>query len=256
MALSIDLNCDLGEGGGVDAELMPWVTSANIACGGHAGDEATMRATVRRARRFGVAVGAHPGYPDREHFGRRERPVSPAALVALVREQTAALRAVAADDGAEVTHLKLHGALYNQASRDPELAEALVEALRSDLRGLVLYALSGSVLERRAREAIPGRVRAEVFADRAYEPDGSLRLRSLPGALLEEPGAAERQVLALVRDGRVQAWNGAVLSLRAETVCLHGDGPDPVGFARRLRAALASAGIAVRSEPPGRPSVR
>lgn len=252
--LSIDLNCDLGEGGGADAALMPLITSANIACGAHAGDEATMRETLRLARLHGVGAGAHPGHEDPAHFGRRELPVTPAAAAELVRRQTAELRRLAAEAGAVLSHVKLHGALYNQVSRDPALAAEVVRVLAHAFPGLPLIALAGSVLEETARRFLGAPVRAEGFADRAYERGGSLRARSLPGALLPDAAAAERQVLDIVRAGRVRTWDGGETSLRVETICLHGDGADPVGFARRLRSALAAAGVRVQGFPA--PSVR
>ncbi|MFM9090697.1 MAG: 5-oxoprolinase subunit PxpA, partial [Verrucomicrobiota bacterium] len=224
--LTIDLNCDLGEGGSADEALMPLITSANIACGGHAGNDATMRATLRLARRHGVGAGAHPGHEDPEHFGRRELPVTPAAAAELVSRQTACLRRLAAEEGIQLTHVKLHGALYNQASRDPALAAAVVRALAEGFPGLPLIALAGSVLEATARRGLGAPVRAEAFADRAYEAGGSLRPRGLPGALLPDAAAAERQVLQMLRSGRVRTWDGGETPLRAETLCLHGDGSD------------------------------
>jgi 5-oxoprolinase (ATP-hydrolysing) subunit A len=244
--LTIDLNCDLGEGGAADASLMPLITSANIACGGHAGDDATMRATLRLARQHGVGAGAHPGHEDPAHFGRRELAVTPAAAAELVRKQTERIRGLATEEGVILGHVKLHGALYNQTARDPALASAVVRALATGFPGLPLVVLAGSVLEEIARRELGAPVRAEAFADRAYERGGSLRARGLPGALLPDADAAERQVLQLIRTGRVRTWDGGETPLRAETVCLHGDGADPVGFARRLRSALAAAGVRVQ----------
>ncbi len=247
---AIDLNCDLGEGAGADGELLPLVSSANIACGAHAGDDATMRATVAGALRHGVAVGAHPGFEDREHFGRRERPVAPDEVARLVASQVRRLRAIAAPLGAELRHVKLHGALYNQASRDRGLAEAVVAAVAAEVPRLRLYALAGSALEAAARErGLP--VAAEAFADRTYQRDGSLTPRSRADALVADEDAAVAQVLRLVREGRVRATDGADVAVRADTVCLHGDGTHAVAFARRLRAALAAAGIAVRAPGAG-----
>ncbi len=251
--LTIDLNCDLGEGGTADEALMPLITSANIACGGHAGDDATMRATLRLARRHGVGAGAHPGHEDPAHFGRRELPVTPAAAADLVVRQTERLRRLAAEDGIVLSHVKLHGALYNQAARDPALASAVVCALATSFPGLPLVVLAGSVLEEVARRDLRAPVRAEAFADRAYEPGGSLRARGLPGALLPDAAAAEQQVLQIIRSGRVRTWDGGETALRAETLCLHGDGADPVGFARRLRSALAAAGVRVQGFSPSVP---
>jgi UPF0271 protein len=247
--LTIDLNCDLGEGGAADASLMPLITSANIACGGHAGDDATMRATLRLARQHGVGAGAHPGHEDPAHFGRRELAVTPAAAAELVRKQTERIRGLATEEGVILGHVKLHGALYNQTARDPALASAVVRALATGFPGLPLVVLAGSVLEEIARRELGAPVRAEAFADRAYEQGGSLRARGLPGALLPDADAAERQVLQLIRTGRVRTWDGGETFLRADTVCLHGDGADPVGFARRLRSALAAAAVRVQGFP-------
>jgi len=247
--LTIDLNCDLGEGGVADAALMPLITSANIACGGHAGNDATMATTVRLARQHGVGLGAHPGHEDPVHFGRRELPVTPAAAAELVVRQTRRLQRIAAAQGSALAHLKLHGALYNQVSRDAALAEVMVRALADAFPGLPLVALAGSVLEETARRYLGAPVRAEAFADRGYEVGGSLRKRDLPGALLLDADAAERQALQIICSGRVRTWSGAETPLSADTLCLHGDGPDPVGFALRLRSALAAAGVRVQGFP-------
>ncbi len=238
----IDLNCDLGEGAGFDAELMSLITSANIACGAHAGDEATMRATVTLARAHGVAVGAHPGLVDRANFGRVERPLTGDEAARLVLGQVAALRAMA---GAELRHVKLHGALYNQVARDPRLAAAVAGALARVERGLAVFALAGSEFERAARrEGL--RVAAEVFADRTYQADGSLTPRSRSDALFADADAAVAQVLRLLREGVVRATDGTEVRLTADTVCLHGDGAQAVEFARRLCWELQAAGIAVK----------
>lgn len=245
--MTIDLNCDVGEGAGHDAELMPLITSANIACGAHAGDAAMMRATVALARAHDVAIGAHPGFADRGDFGRREQPVTPAAAVELVLEQLTQLQAVTKAMGAAVTHLKLHGALYNQVSRDEPLAVALVDAVRRLPARPVLVALAGSVLERVARSHGDLRVVAEVFADRTYQRDGALTPRTRAGALIEDPVQAVAQVLQMVRAGVVRSLDGVDVPIRAETVCLHGDGPHAVAFAQLLRKELAAAGVTVRA---------
>ncbi len=248
---AVDLNCDLGEGAGADPELMPLVSSANIACGAHAGDDATMRETVGLALRHGVAIGAHPGFADREHFGRRELPVSPREAGMLVLEQVRRLQDIARAFGGVVQHVKLHGALYNQASRDRDLAKAVVAAVREAARVPFLYVLSGSVLETVARARGDIAVVSEVFADRTYQRDGSLTPRTRPDALVADEESAVAQVLRFVRDGRVRATDGTDVAVRADTVCLHGDGPHAVAFARRLRSELAAAGVAVRA-PAGR----
>ncbi len=240
---TIDLNADLGEGVGQDAALLPLVTSANIACGAHAGDADTMRATVELAQRHGVAIGAHPGFADRANFGRMERPAGPAEVAALVVAQVARLQEIAEAAGAAVSHVKLHGALYNQVSRDRELSEAAVAAIRSMGKRLILYALAGSELEKAARQAPDFAVVPEVFADRTYQSDGTLTPRSRPEALIHSPEAAVAQVRRIVREGRVRATDGTDVPLRAGTICVHGDGPAAVALARRLRAALEADGI-------------
>jgi UPF0271 protein len=238
---TVDLNCDLGEGCGHDAELMPFITSANIACGGHAGDAATMRATVELARINGVAVGAHPGFADRENFGRRELALSPAELRETVRSQVAALVALG-----PVGHVKPHGALYNLAARDRAVANAVVAGITAVDPALRLYAPAGSELIR-AGLAAGLRVAGEVFADRTYRGDGSLTPRSEPGALIHDETAAVDQVLRMVREGVVRSVDGTDLEVRADTVCLHGDGAQAVALARRLHTELMAAGIVLRA---------
>jgi UPF0271 protein len=240
---TIDLNCDLGEGCARDAELMPLITSANIACGAHAGDTVTMRTTVELAMRHGVAIGAHPGLADRENFGRKEISLTPLVAAQLVLEQLIRLQAVACDAGTEVRHVKLHGALYNLVSCDRALSEAVVEGLRTGTKIPTLYVLAGSELERVARERSGIRVVPEVFADRSYQSDGSLTPRSRPDAMITDEKIAVAQVLRMVRDGTVRATDGTVIPISAGTVCLHGDGPHAVTFARCLRQELAAIGV-------------
>jgi UPF0271 protein len=238
---AIDLNCDLGEGAGDDAALMPFITSANIACGGHAGDDETMRATVALAQRWGVAVGAHPGYEDHEHFGRRELALSPDEIVRLIVRQVGALQAIASP-----IHVKPHGALYNQAARDPVVAEAVAEGVRRCGGDLILVGLAGSELVRAgARAGL--RVANEAFADRTYRRDGTLTDRRHKDALIADEAASLRQALSLVLDGVVTTLDGTTLALKAETLCLHGDGPRAPALARNLRHGLETAGVAVRS---------
>ena len=248
--MTIDLNCDLGEGSGHDAELMPLITSVNIACGAHAGDPATMRATVALALAQGVAIGAHPGFADRKNFGRKEIVISPREAGELVLTQWQALAQVATAAGARVTHLKLHGALYILAARGQALAEGVVDAVRRIESRPILVCLAGSVLERLARGTGGVRVAAEVFADRTYQRDGALTPRTQPGALIEDPAVAVAQVLRMVREGVVRATDGSEVPIRAETLCLHGDGAQAVEFARRIRKELAAAGVVVRAFKP------
>lgn len=242
--MRIDFNCDLGEGCGDDAAIIPLVTSASIACGGHAGDEATMRATLRLCREHGVAAGAHPGYADREHFGRRDLPLAPAGIGVLVRDQVARLADIAVSEGMRLTHVKPHGALYNLAARDRAVADAVAAAVAGVDPGLVLFGLSGSQLTA-AGEAAGLRVAHEVFAERRYEADGSLTARNHAGAVIHDLAEAVAQVLGLVREGRVQARTGERIALRADTLCLHGDRPDAAQFARAIREALAAGGVRI-----------
>ena len=250
---TIDLNCDLGEGAPHDAAVMPLVTSANIACGGHAGDEATMAATVALARRHGVAIGAHPGHVDRVHFGRRRLTLMPDAAAALVVEQVALLEAVA---GGPPRHVKLHGGLYHQVAHDELLARAMTSTIADRWPGMILVAPAGSLLVAVARAA-GLRVAEEAFIDRAYAADGSLVPRSEPGAIIADPRAAAERAVRLVREHTVTAIDGSLIRLRADTLCIHGDGPDPAAFAGAIREALAAAGIGVApcfaavDNPPG-----
>jgi len=240
---SIDLNADVGEGCGFDEELIPLVTSVNIACGGHAGDASTMRGAVALALASGAAIGAHPGFEDPGAFGRREMPIGPGPAAGLVLSQVERLVREAAALGGRVGHVKLHGALYNMASRDPALAVAVAGALRGT--GLVLYALAGSALAS-AGAAAGLSVVGEAFADRTYLADGSLAPRSEPGAVIEGEMEAARQALSVARDRFVIGRTGERVRVDAGSICIHGDRPGSPGFARRIRADLAGAGIAVR----------
>ncbi len=246
---SIDLNADVGEGAGTDADLVPLVSSVNIACGAHAGDEDTMRQSVELALKHGIAIGAHPGFADRENFGRKELPIHPAAAAGLVLGQARMLRDLAEGLGARVGHVKLHGALYNMASRDAALANAIVAALAGEAcepgRAWTLVALAGSVLAAVARDH-GIRVIGEAFADRAYLPDGSLMPRSQAGAVIEDADTASRQALQIAALGTVTGSDGAELHVAAQTLCLHGDGPSAVEFARRIRRDLEAAGMPIR----------
>jgi UPF0271 protein len=242
---SIDLNADVGEGCASDRDLVPLVTSVNIACGAHAGDRDTMRRSVELALRHGAAIGAHPGFADRENFGRRELSITPAAAAGLVMGQARMLIEVAAELGGRVGHVKLHGALYNMAARDGNLARAVASALAGESRPpLVLVALAGSVFASVGRD-LGLRVVGEAFADRTYRSDGTLTPRTEPGAVIADADAAARQALRIAREGRVAAADGAEVSVDAGTLCLHGDSPSAVDFARRIRREFAAAGIDV-----------
>lgn len=242
--MRIDLNADLGEGCDNDEALLKLVSSANIACGWHAGDAKTMRQCVRWALDNGVAIGAHPSFPDRENFGRSEMQLPPDEIIAGVLYQVGALAAIVKAEGGALAHVKPHGALYNQAVKDPVLAEALCEAVRRFDPGLRFFGLAGSGMIGAARRAGLRPVE-EVFADRGYMPDGSLVPRSRPGALIEDEEQSLAQTLSLVRDHQVTAIDGTVVKVNAQTVCLHGDGAHALAFARRIRERLESEGIAV-----------
>jgi UPF0271 protein len=237
---SIDLNCDLGEGAGHDAELMPLITSVNIACGAHAGDLATMNATVELAQKYLVGIGAHPGFEDREHFGRRELRLDPAEISKLVADQIARLARLA-----PLRHVKPHGALYNLAARDAGVAEAIVMAIRSIDQGLVLFAPPKSELAR-IGQGQGLRVAFEVFADRTYRNDGTLTPRDQPNPMITDENAAVAQVLGMVKNGVVRASDGTQVRLTADTICVHGDGANAVAFAKRLGRELREAGVELR----------
>ena len=240
------MNGDVGEGIGHDAALMPSLTSANIACGRHAGDVGTMTETIAFALAAGVAIGAHPGFDDRAHFGRRELRVAPADIVSLVAEQVRDLMKIALAAGGQVVHVKPHGALYNMAARDRQLARAVADGVASVDGLLVLYGLSGSELVRAGEEA-GLRTASEAFADRGYRSDGSLLPRDAPGAVLHDADAVVARAVAMVRDQSVVASDGTRIALRVDTLCVHGDTPGAAALAARLRVALVSAGIEVTS---------
>ena len=243
--MEIDLNADLGEGAGSDEALLGLVSSANIACGWHAGDAKTMRQCVRWALEHGVAIGAHPSFPDRENFGRSTMHLPPEEITANVLYQIGALAAIVKAEGGTLAHVKPHGQLYNQAVKEPELAEAIVDAVRRFDPSLKFFGLAGSGMIDAARRAGLTPVE-EVFADRGYMPDGSLVPRSQPGALIEDEEASLAQTLALVRDHQVRAVDGSTVSVNAQTGCLHGDGAHALAFARRIRDRLTAEGIAIR----------
>ena len=250
-ARAIDLNCDLGESpdrvrNGTDAQLLDCVTSANIACGGHAGDEATMTETVRAAIARGVAIGAHPGYPDREGFGRVELAMRAEEIRLSVADQIRALDRVARAMGAGLTHVKPHGALYHAAMTKPLIASAIADACRKVSPGIVLVGLAGAPALGWWRAA-GFRVASEAFADRRYEADGSLRSRAHADSLIIDPALAAAQAVDLALGRGVVAVDGACVPIRADTVCIHSDTPGAVSVARAVRAALASAGFALAS---------
>lgn len=250
MTRSICLNADIGElpgeaGRALNGEILKVISRCSIACGGHAGDEASMAATLRMAAEAGVLAGAHPSYPDREGFGRSRNNVSLTDLAASLKAQVKALSDIAGRTGTHLHHIKPHGALYNDAVRDPDLA-ALITTLCQESRVLTLLGPPASQLETAARKAGLTYI-AEGFADRSYEPNGSLTPRSIPGSVYEDPEAQIAQALNIVLDGQVKTRTGETIPLRVQTICLHGDTPGAAVNAARLRAALESRGIAVRA---------
>ena len=239
----IDFNCDLGEGCD-DAAVLPYISSASIACGFHAGDPPLMQRTIRLCIDHGVAIGAHPSLADRENFGRRAMAISAGEAYALVLYQVGALAALANAAGTRLQHVKPHGALYNMAAADAALAEAIARAVRDADDRLILFGLAGSALTA-AGERLGLRVAHEVFAERRYEADGTLTPRSLADAQIHDAGSAVAQVRQILREGGVTARTGEHIALRADTLCLHGDRPDAAAFARALRESLAAEGVQV-----------
>ncbi len=249
--MRIDLNSDLGESFGPwpmgdDAALMPSISSANVACGFHAGDPGAMRATVALAKAHGVAIGAHPGFPDLVGFGRREITATPQEVHDFVLYQVAALAGIAGAQGARLQHVKAHGALYNMACRDRAMAEAIARSVAALDPTLILFGLPNSELIRAGRQA-GLRVAAEVFADRAYEPDGSLASRQKPGSVIDDAAAVVARAVQMACDHKVVAIDGSVIALNADTICLHGDTPGAADLARSVRRGLEAAGIQIRN---------
>jgi UPF0271 protein len=244
MKRSVDLNADLGEGATTERSLLRLVSSANIACGFHAGNPGSMALSIRAAWERGVAVGAHPSLADRENFGRKELPVTPDEVFTLVVYQVGAFQAVASSLGVKPNHVKPHGALYNMSARDPELAEAVARAIAAVDRSLILFAPGKSALER-AGESSGLRMAREVFADRNYRPDGSLVPRTEPNAILHDAGEAAARILRMLSDGVVRAVDGRDIAIEGDTICVHGDTPEAVAFANELRQKLAGAGIEI-----------
>jgi len=249
----MDLNCDMGElpqavlDGTQDA-LMASVTSANIACGGHAGDDRTMEATIRQALRHAVRIGAHPGFPDRTNFGRLAVSLTPAQIADTVYEQVVALVRIAERCGAAVDYVKPHGALYNLAARDAELARAIAQGVARWRSDVVLVGLAGSTMLD-AFHDMGFEVAAEAFADRLYEPDGSLRSRKLPHALIRDPQSAAAQALRIAQRRQVVAADGSQIAVDAQTICVHGDTPGCVQIAAAVASSLREAGVELKGLP-------
>ena len=248
--MRVDLNSDVGESFGIytigqDSVLLPHITSANVACGFHAGDPGVMRATVAIAKQHNVAVGAHPGFPDLAGFGRRDMSATPREVEDFVVYQVGALAAVAAAQGVRLQHVKAHGALFNMAVANSSLADAIARATAAVDRALILFGLPGSELIR-AGERAGLRTAAEVFADRAYEPDGTLVSRRKPGAVIPDPDTVVTRVVRMAADRTVVAVDGSVVPLELDTICVHGDTPGAADLAARIRAALQASGVKVK----------
>ena len=249
--MRVDINSDMGESFGAytighDDGLMNAITSANVAAGFHAGDPSVLRATVRLAKARGVAVGAHPGFPDLVGFGRRELNVTPAEAEDMVLYQVAAVAGVAAAEGVKLQHVKPHGALFNMAVKNVELADAIARGVAAFDRGLILFGLPGSEILA-AGKAAGLRVAAEVFADRAYEPDGTLASRRKPGSVIHDPAAVVARAVKMVKEKQVVAIDGSVVPLQADTICVHGDTRGSDQLAARIRAGFEAAGVTVKA---------
>lgn len=242
----IDFNCDLGEGVGDDAAILPFISSASIACGFHAGGPALMQRSVALCGEHGVAIGAHPSYDDRENFGRAASSLSPADAYALVLYQIGALDAFVRAAGLRMNHVKPHGALYNQAARDRVLADAIASAVRDHDPGLILYGLACSALTE-AGAMLGLQVAHEAFAERRYEADATLTPRSRDAASMESVAESMEQVVRMLRDGAVIARTGERVALRVDSICLHGDRADAAGFAQALHAAIHTAGFRIQA---------
>lgn len=250
----VDLNCDMGESFGtytlgLDEQVMPLITSANVACGFHAGDPQVLRRTVDLARKHGTGIGAHVSFPDLVGFGRREMNATPAEVENDTLYQLGAIGAFCLAAKVRLRHIKPHGALYNMAQKDRPLAEAIVRAVLAYDPALLVFAQPGSALEQAARAAGLTAV-GEVFADRAYNPDGTLASRKLPGAVIHDPDQVAGRAVRMVTKGSVIAVDGAEVPLRAETICVHGDTPGAVDLIRKIREQLTAAGVSIAPAHP------
>ena len=246
----IDLNCDLGESYGayrlgMDADIIPLISSANVACGFHAGDFNTMAKTAKLCAESGVSIGAHPGFPDLQGFGRRNMTLLPAEVQNLITYQLGALDAFCRSTGTRLQHVKPHGALYNMAAKSPELSRAICQGIYAFNPSLILLGLSGSEMLKQAKEVgLP--CAAEVFADRAYEDDGTLVARSKPGAMITDEDEAVARVIRMILEHKVTSISGKEIEICPDSVCVHGDSPKALLFVRRIRTALEAEGIAIQ----------
>lgn len=247
----VDLNSDIGESFGtyvlgMDEEVIKYVSSVNIACGWHAGDPLIMENTIKLAKENGVAIGAHPGYPDLLGFGRRNMDITPKEARAYMIYQLGALSGFAAAHGLKVQHIKLHGAFYNTASVKPELAEEVINGILDVDKDIILLALSGSYIAKRAQEK-GLRVAQEVFADRAYNADGTLVSRRLPGAVIHDHEEAISRVKKMILEGKVTTIDGKEIDITADSICVHGDNPEAVNFVKKIRESLLAEGIQIKN---------
>ena len=247
----VDLNSDLGESFGnytlgMDEEILQYVSSANVACGWHAGDPLVMEKTVALAKRCGTAVGVHPGFPDLMGFGRRNMVITPDEAKAYVRYQLGALYAFAESQGVRIQHVKPHGALYNMAAVDEKLARAMCEAVYEFDPEIIFMGLAGSKMIEMA-EAVGLRAASEVFADRAYNDDGTLVSRKLPGAVIKDKDLAIRRVVRMVKEGKVESVNGTDIAIRADSICVHGDNPKALEFVKNIRETLIAEGVEIKN---------
>ncbi len=242
----LDLNADLGEGVGDDAAMLEIVSSANVACGGHAGDDATMRATVRAAKARGVVIGAHPGFADRDHFGRRRLVMPPEDLDASVRLQVRTLVEIAEEEGWPVRYVKLHGALANMAAEEPAVMALCLAAIEGLVQDMAVLAIDNSAQDEVA-ESLGFRTIREAYADRAYQPGGLLVSRQMPGAVLHDSAEIAARAVRLAETGEIVAVDGSIVRTQARSLCIHGDTPDAVALARAVKDALASAGVEIRA---------
>lgn len=244
--MTIDLNCDMGEGIGTDAGIMPFISSANIACGYHAGDEETMKRTVELCLQNNVSIGVHPSFSDRKNFGRTDMHISFSEVYELVTKQIFLLDKIAKQQGASLHHVKPHGALYNMSARSSGMASTIALAIKDANDKLILYGLSGSHSISKSKD-MGLKTASEVFADRTYQEDGSLTRRSLPDALIENAEVAVKQALQMIKEGTVNATTGKIIPLKAETICIHGDGKHAVEFAEKIHNAILKEGILIQS---------
>lgn len=242
----IDLNCDMGEGIGNDAAIMPWISSANIACGYHAGDEKIIKQTVELCLQHNVSIGAHPSFDDRKNFGRTEMDLPVSEIYDLVTKQIYLLKGIAEQQGASLHHVKPHGALYNMAAKNEELAAAIAQAVKAVNENLILYGLSGSYSITKAKET-GLKTANEVFADRTYQDDGHLIPRSNSNALIEDEKASLYQVLQMIKEKTVTALSGKMIPIIADTVCIHGDGKYAVSFAKQIHETLKNNNVVIQT---------